>query len=76
MLYRDAAKLHNLLNTSVSEVTKWANANKLPLDIDKMKMLIVTDEKHLSSKMGGNVLFILVIINSMDSHYYVPNAQS
>ena len=51
MLYRDAAKLHNLLNTSVSEVTKWANANKLPLDIYKMKMLIVTDEKHLSSKM-------------------------
>ena len=51
MLYRDATKLHNLLNTSVSEVTKWANANKLPLDIDKMKMLIVTDEQHLSSKM-------------------------
>ena len=43
--YEDTAKLNDLQKTSVSEVTEWATAKKLTLNMYKTKTLIVSGKR-------------------------------
>ena len=68
--YEDTAKLNDFQKTSVSEVTEWATAKKLTLNMYKTKTLIVSG-KRLRSKMGRNML-----CNSSNSYNYVKNVKA
>ena len=48
--FRNISHLEVSLNTSVSEIQLWANANKLPLNEEKTKVLMITG-KRLAPKL-------------------------
>lgn len=48
--FRNISQLEVSLNTTVSEIQLWANANKLPLNEEKTKVLMITG-KRLASKL-------------------------
>ena len=48
--FRNISQLELSLNTSVSEIQLWANANKLPLNKEKTKVLMITG-KRLAPKL-------------------------
>ena len=48
--FRNISQLEVSLNTAVSEIQLWANANKLPLNEEKTKVLMITG-KRLASKL-------------------------
>ena len=48
--FRNISQLELSLNISVSEIQLWANANKLPLNEEKTKVLMITG-KRLASKL-------------------------
>ena len=48
--YRNASELSSSLNKSMSEIELWAKANKLPLNEEKTKLLMITS-KRLASKL-------------------------
>ena len=48
--FRNISQLELSLNTSVSEIQLWANANKLPLNEETRKVLMITG-KRLASKL-------------------------
>ena len=60
------SKLEYSLNNSVSELRIWAEANKLPLNEKKTKVLMVT-EKRLTSRIQGELTI------SVDSNKTLDN---
>ena len=48
--YRNVSELSSSLNKSMSEIELWAKANKLPLNEEKTKLLVITG-KRLASKL-------------------------
>jgi len=48
--YKFMHKLERELNTSVAEILNWAVTNKLPINVDKTNVMIVTG-KRLESKL-------------------------
>ena len=48
--YRNVSELSSSLNKSMSEIELWAKANKLPLNEEKTKLLMITG-KRLASKL-------------------------
>lgn len=69
MDFTNISQLELSLNTSVSEIQLWANANKLPLNEEKTKVLMITG-KRLAPKFHNllNVTTVgvrtLEIVNS------------
>ena len=48
--YRNVSELSSSLNKSISEIELWAKANKLPLNEEKTKLLVITG-KRLASEL-------------------------
>ena len=46
--YRNVSELNSSLNKSMSEIELWANANKLPLNEEKTKLLMITGKRPAS----------------------------
>ena len=56
--YRSMVQLEESLNTSVAEIQHWAEANILPLNDEKSKVLMVTG-KRLPSRLDEQPTIVI-----------------
>ena len=52
---KNLATLSSSLNKSVSEIQLWASANKLPLNEDKTKVLMITGKRCVANINGSDI---------------------
>ena len=60
--YKFMYKLERDLNNSVAEIINWAVTNKIPINVDKTNVMIVTG-KRLESKLDFQPSVNYVIMN-------------